>query len=81
MTKKTHNLDDFRNEIYGEDDALFDGAGTNVSRQVENAILKREKALIKEMVGEVERMRLAPSEVSGGYSVINKVLKILKEKL
>ena len=41
MTKKNIEeeiLEEFKNEIYGEDDALFDRNGNNVSQQVENII-------------------------------------------
>lgn len=36
-------IKEFRDEVYGKEDALFDRAGNNVSRQVENAFLKAQK--------------------------------------
>jgi hypothetical protein len=38
---KEEMLEEFRDEIYGDDDALFDREGNNVSRQVENWLSKR----------------------------------------
>ena len=43
----------FRDEIYGKDDALFDRNGNNVSQQVENSIqdlLDKQREEIKEKI-------------------------------
>jgi hypothetical protein len=46
-------LKEFRDEIYGENDALFDRKGNNVSQQVENFILQalqeQEERIIKKI--------------------------------
>jgi len=34
-------IKEFRDDIYGEDDALFDRAGNNISTQVENWIISK----------------------------------------
>ena len=36
-------IKEFRDDIYGEDDALFDRAGNNISTQVENWIISKEE--------------------------------------
>lgn len=43
-------LEEFRNKIYGKEDALFDRVGNNVSRQVENYLLDFARQVAKETI-------------------------------
>lgn len=54
---KKEILENFRNEIYREDDALFDKSGNNISRQIENfldhtidRVREEEREKIKEAI-------------------------------
>jgi AAA+ ATPase superfamily predicted ATPase len=84
-------LEEFRGTIYGADDALFDREGNNVSRQVENFILKALEKQKSEILKEIEEMPyekafdLKSDEWKTGKDwavniIKNKLLEVLNKK-
>jgi len=57
-------LKEFRNKIYGKDDALFDRSGNNVSQQVENVLIELLSKAVAQALDEVRinREKLAELE-------------------
>ena len=52
---KKEMLEEFRNNTYGKNDALFDRSGNNVSRQVEDFLLQLIDTTIKQTLEGVEK--------------------------
>jgi len=65
MTQKIEEaIIEFRNNIYGEEDALFDRAGNNVSRQVENWLQSKLSQFYQAGREEGERLQRMDNEIN-----------------
>lgn len=69
----------FVNDIYGEDDALFDRAGNNVSAQVENLVDSLLQNQLKRIEGKVTKEWNACYE-DGRFFTLKSVIQIINQE-
>lgn len=69
-------LKEFRDEIYGENDALFDRKGNNVSQQVENFILQ---ALQEQEERIKQEMKKKAEQVIKHYEELKEEIRSMRE--